>query len=514
MSVSNEARLWLDGLAQGLAIITPQVKLHQSQGSVASLVSVIRQDPLLSLQIFGHAYSLSPNKNTFVSLSGAVSDMGIDRLLEWSSNLPRLDPNSSSTRLLMAAIGDSIVSAELLGHWHRARQIEWKESDHWACLFSQTIQWMVAYKDPMLVEGITFRINQGESIEAVYDQVFGFGYLACTEAIAERYQIPTIALLDAVAKVKSNKSAAFKYQALAYYLPIATQLSSVCRLEWGSVRFQKLVARAIGASLIDGFNNKLPQWLAQIARDYPMPHCAAAILAAFQYAGNIDQSLLRSTSSNPQKSAQAALEDTAALVKASQSKTATRTIDKTSDAPDPFGAFAPKKVQARGDSDIVARLLQQLASQKSLFTNEEMAYNQLLKALVEGMGCSRALVALYQGRIDQVRVQYRASAPGKKTVPHLSFSMPDSGIIAYLATKTESFWMTPARATDTWKQLPNKMRQVVESDDFFIHSVHLKGKFRALIYVDAYEQAQLLTEPEYRQFRTLVTQFEQLLNRL
>ena len=513
MSVSNEARLWLDGLAQGLAIITPQIKLHQSQDSVASLVAVIRQDPLLSLQIFGQAYSLSPNKNAFVSLSNAINSMGVDRLLQWSSDLPRLDPSSSSTRLLMAAIGDSIVSAELLGHWHHARQIEWKESDHWACLFSQTIQWMVAYKDPMLVEGITFRINQGESIEAVYDQVFGFGYAACTEAIAERYQIPTITLLDAVAKVQSNKSAAFKYQALAYYLPIATQLSSVCRIEWGSVRFQKLVARAIGASLIDGFNNKLPQWLAQIARDYPMPHCAAAILAAFQYGGNVDQSLLSATTSKPPKSTPAAPES-AVSVKTTQDKCGAPAVDKTSNVPDPFGAFAPKKAQVRGDSDVIARLQQQFATQKSLFTSEEVAYNRLLKVLVEGMGCSRALVALYQGRIDQVRVQYRASAPGKKTMPHLSFSMPDSGIIAYLATKTESFWMTPTRATDTWKQLPNKMRQVVESDDFFIHSVHVQGKFRALIYVDAYEQAQLLTEPEYRQFRTLVTQFEQLLNTL
>jgi len=181
---------------------------------------------------------------------------------------------------------------------------------------------------------------------------------------------------------------------------------------------------------------------------------------------------------------------------------------------DPFGAFAPKQPMARGDSSQVERLQQQFTTQQAIFTNEEVAYNRLLKVLIDGMGCSRVLVALYQERIKQVRVQYRESGPGQKNVPHLSFLLPASGIIAYLATKSESFWMTPKRAEDTWKQLPSKMRQVVECDDFFIHSVHIRGKFRALIYVDAFEQETLLTEPEYRQFRALITQFEQLLNTL
>jgi len=525
MTVSKEARVWLDGLAQDLAIITPQMKLHQAKDSVADLVVLIRLDPLLSLQIFGHGYAVSPNKDAFLSLSDAINQIGIDALLVWTSELPRLDPHSSSTRLLMTTIGDSMVTAALLAHWHKARQIEWKEADHWACLFSQTIRWMVAYKDPMLVEGIEFRINQGEQIESVYAQVFGFGYNACSEAIAERFQVPTIALLDAVAKVRSNQSATFKYQALAYYLPIATQLATVSRQEWGSIRFQKLIARAIGASLIDGFNSYLPQWLAQIARDYPVPACSAAILAAFQYAGTIDQSLVGDRTQPNRPTELPPLASTASVVATKATHERAPVVENAratavspqvaADGPvDPFGAFAPKQPMARGDSSQVERLQQQFTTQQAIFTNEEVAYNRLLKVLIDGMGCSRVLVALYQERIKQVRVQYRESGPGQKNVPHLSFLLPASGIIAYLATKSESFWMTPKRAEDTWKQLPSKMRQVVECDDFFIHSVHIRGKFRALIYVDAFEQETLLTEPEYRQFRALITQFEQLLNTL
>lgn len=523
MSATHKAMAWLDQIGQNFAILTKPSALSEAQGSVDALTAVIRQDPVFCLEIFRHACKVSQNNDTFISLKDAISAIGITALLDWSATLPRMDPSASSSRSFMTNIGDGFVSVGLLERWHRTRNIEWQEADHWACLFSYAARWLVAYKDPMLVEGIDFRIGQGESIERVYEAVFEFGYQECNEAIAERFHIPTVGLLDVSAKLKANKSAAFKYQALNYYLPISTSLASACRSEWGTLRFQKLVGRATAATLIDGFNRQLPMWLAQIAREYSLPSCAAAILAAFQYQGDIIQITVDGVGQAPKPSANSAT--TQPQVRQESP------IPPTSASPDkpipvqppagglvspaednPFGAFAPATTPDRGDAETVQRFMQLLIEQKDRFTSDDVVFTRLVKVLIEGMGCSRALVSLYQQRIGQIRVQYRHHKSDQKSMGHLSFSLPDSGIIAYLATKSESFWMTPSRAEDTWDQLPNKMRQVVKCDDFFIHSIHVHGKFRALVYVDAFEQTTLLREPEYRQFRALITQVESLLN--
>lgn len=543
MSSLKSAIDWLNQLENGLSILTPQDQLQDARSSAQELEKVIRKDPLLSLQLFRLAARNIDQAVEINTLQKTIEATGIDAVLQFARNLPRLNQDGGGTAKLMQSLGDSLVASSLLKSWHNWRQVEWKDEDHWACLFSSVPEWIVAYKEPMLLDGIEFRVNGGESVDQIFTEIFGFNYEDLYNGIVTKFYLPSLERLGSVKK--SNSIQIYKYQALSYYLPISNHLATACRREWGTEEFSELVKKAQTATMIEDFEQLLPGWLALAAQVNSLPTCGEAILTYFQ---NQPQLYVKGyiapfkpVASESVSNKNTDIASTAAIVttpqKSSQPKAkvertvphrikpvVTKPINKegvSSDSIRPVNLDIkrkpPEKKQPvptfeRGDKIQLGETIYLFQNQVVRYSNEVVAFQALIETLQRGMGFSRSIIALHQPSVGQLRVQYRHGTEDRLQLHNLAFAVPESGIIAGLVEKSVSFWLKPENAEQAWQNLPRRFGEAVNSQDFFMKSIHINGKIRALVYADVYNQMQPLTTAEYNQFRHLLSLVEKVLN--
>jgi len=546
MDAVKLATEWLDHLGLELSVVTPNKSLTLPEAGIAPLVSVISKDPLLALQIFRLARR-DAGSDDVRTLADAVEQVGVDNVLQFSHRLPRIDMQSASHNKLLQSVADSLLSSSLLKYWHRLRQVEWKEADHWACLFSNVPEWFVAYKDPMLLEGIEFRVNAGESADTIFTEIFGFSYQDLFAAISDQYQLPSLLRLGA--DTGGSQIQLFKYQALNYYLPISNQLATACRKDWGSSGFKNLINRAQTATMIDDFELLLPQWLAEGARDNNFPYCNQAIIKYFNrqpelFVGGYPPIIREVIVDHPETGKissslevnQAADEWASNLVEETN-QAVNRKSDWLELSHPAFGVVSENEssisanlssdaekvqinskpetealVEPRGNSQLIEETVFLFNTQKVRYSNEVIAFEALTDALYEGMGFSRVVIALHQPTVGQIRVQYRKGTEDRLQLHNLTFAVPEFGIISRLVEQSMSFWLKPENASKAWQNLPRRLGEAVNSQDFFIKSIHVNGKFRALVYVDVYNQVQPLAQSEYNHFRSLINLVEKVIN--
>jgi len=519
---------WLDQLGIELSVVTPHKSLTVPEDGLGSLVAVISKDPLLALQIFRLAQQ-NHNGVEVLTLTDAIQQVGVEDVLQFAHRLPRIDVSSTGQVKLLKSIADSLVSSSLLRYWHDLRQVEWKDADHWACLFSNIPEWFVAYKDPMLLEGIEFRVNSGESADTIFREIFGFGYQDLYAAISERYQLPSLLRLGANAG--GSQIQLFKYQALNYYLPISNQLATACRKDWGSPEFKMLISKAQTATMIDQLELLLPQWLAKAAREHAFPYCKDAIVKYFNRQSEMFVAgyppVVReviSSHSEAISEKRLPLRTDKSVAAASGVLESLNNHLKNEEVPGLRALVSPdninfnikplfnKPIKPRGNDQLIEETVFLFSTQKVRYSNEVVAFEALVEALHEGMGFSRVVIALHQPSVGQIRVQYRKGTEERLQLHNLTFAVPEYGIISRLVEQPMGFWLKPENAVEAWQHLPRRLGEAVNSQDFFMKSLHVNGKFRALVYADVYNQAQPLAQSEYNHFRSLVSLVEKVIN--
>ena len=234
---------------------------------------LLGQDPLLCMQLFR---VFAREENRPVTAAELIKNLNHTAIIAYSQQLPRQSTGNDGNHQLMSALADSWLANSFLRSWHNVRKVSWTEEDHWTCLFSDVPEWLVAYNDPMLLEGIVYRIQNGELRDQVFTEIFGFDYSELYQAAVINFGLPSVDRLGG-----NQGHQPFKYQALKYYLPISNQLATLCRQSPDNLDQGNLIAKAETATLIDDFRQQLPVWLASSARHSIWSFCHQAILGYF-----------------------------------------------------------------------------------------------------------------------------------------------------------------------------------------------------------------------------------------
>ena len=482
MTSSEAVQQWLNRLSKAVPVLTPSAKLPSVNSSVDDFYRVIAMDPLLALQVFYFVNRLrkeaQPDKaggHQIRTLKHALTLIGTQKLYAFCAKLPRLDQEKTQNQRLLKSLSDSLVATSLLKSWHNWRHVEWLDADHWACLFDRTGWWVMSWLDPMVMEGIEYRVNQGEDEEHVFRECFGFGSREWDEAVIQYYHLPSVAELSGLTPDSSKKGEEedvapaknFKYSALNYYLPKSFQLAAGARSNWGSPAFAKQVERAENATLIDNFDGHLSAWLAAAAHSSPLSYVSEAIRTIF-----LDQ---------PN------------MFLANDGRTPVKPVN------------GRKRVKAtRGNNRALQQQVDKLQAGSKEGDFEHQDYEILLDALHEGMGLSRCFVALFQPVGQIVRVEYGRGMENFLLLEQLSFRLQND-LVSKLCIAGASLWVQPNKAEKLLPQCSERFQQATHHDDFFLRAIHLNGQLRALIFADNFEQKAPLTEKEYQLFKRLVS---------
>lgn len=463
----------LSRLSGDLPVLTPWQQIPPKAASVEVLANALRHDPFAAMQIFRLVVVMAQGRllPQVKTLQHAISLLGTDVTLELLSRMKVLDAKDNRHRYLVNSVADSLVCTSLLKSWHDCRQIQWLPEDHWACLFDHAGWWLMLWLEPMMAQGIEYRLAEGESRNAIFNQCFGFDYDDWQLKIREIFQLPALDDISGLAPPQSEEATdavgTFKYQALRYYLPISLELAQVSRLQWQSDRHEQLVQRAARATLIDGFSSRLKSWLACAARETGFAPAAAAILKIFP------------------KQPSVFLERNGFLPASVNSKVAKQ----------------DRRWRIRGDA---AKLKEQLARlQTGGFKTNAQIYDVVLDALYEGIGINRCFIALHRAVGNSFRVEYSRGIEQYLLMQNLSFKLEQNGIAKKMYEAPVCFWLKSDQLEKARSQLPEKLLSGTGDQPCFLKTFHQGNEPIAFLYCDKFPKRQL-HEQEYKMFRILV----------
>ncbi|WP_044616920.1 hypothetical protein [Gynuella sunshinyii] len=446
MIVETQLEEWLGSIVDtGMPILLPQDELEQFGANEEAFAKYVRSDPLLAMQIllWSKRTKTAP-QGAIVNVSDAIAVLGVNQTLQRAAKLERLDPQQHHNKRLLEFIVDSMVAASLLESWHDLRQVEWTETDYWACVFANAVWWLMAVKDPVLLEGIEYRVSSGEPVNQVFEGVLGFSYQDLVVFTIDTYMLPTLERIMAWLENEETPPAGlnFKYQALRFFLPISHQLAGSCREEYGSDRYLSLVKKAANATLIDNFEANLPVWIGRAIESYhdsligySIKHGYAAIL--------------------------------------------TQHPEYQSDSYHSSAAGDSVNGITKWQSRLLSRLLEQLMN------------------LLQGKCC---FIAFPDG--DKMRLEV-ARGGGLEKYLDYQFAIPKSGWLLKMLTASSSIRIAKDKAGLAMGQLPEDVRQLISDDLFYMKSFSVNNDRYGLVYFMPDENREVQQEA-YMQFRRLV----------
>jgi hypothetical protein len=528
--MTNESA-WFEKVQQlNLPAVLPVSALPSANAPLQDWMGIIREDPLLTIHLFRYANKMLASHDISVrTLDHAVTLLGSTRLVTLTAKVPRLKGKTASSKGLLRAIGDSLLAASLMRQWFEIRQIPWTEADYWVTLFYDLGIWMCWLLEPEKMEGIEFRVKQGENRNLLLEEMLGMSLRAWNDKLCVYFQLPILPDDSNEPKVKDARIQPFKQSALKFFLPFSHELAFAVRQDWQSEALDTLCRTGEVSLGLTEFKPMLKQWVAIAAREFRLPHAAIAarrllaqqpsvslISQSFGFSDS-DKALATKLSNQPSDFLTEKAPDLASWPEAESVKT------KKPKAPpvlkqkvplDPFAAQLPEPaVQKRAavDLNIQREIRRQFRNQKTWHSAVEIQESALY-GLLNGLKFTRIVVMEENSGFWQA-----FDNEGCQTFPllrNLKLPMQSSEILSELSKRVTAMWVNDGNRSKAEKLLPPPLLSAAENESFFLRSFAIGGNVTMLLYVDAYEQGEPLNSIDYQLFREYCADWNTALNKM
>lgn len=505
MTASNP---WLDRIkAAKLPVLLPQSAMPAAAAPLSDWNQAVREDPLLGLQIFGHANRMIARSEQQVStLDHAVAVLGARRLLRLNQMVPRISPGSTAYRGLRQNVGDGLLAASLMQQWFKSHQLPWTHADFWLALFYDVGLWSLWLLEPQRMEAFEQRSSEGRERTDLIEQLIGQSLRGWSDDLTTQFKLPTLPEtldfeeLDQI----EERIPPHKNTALSVMLPLSHHLAYQLRLSWESPQLDRLCRIGTKALGITGFRNQLKHWVPQAARQYRLPEAATAarLLLAQQ------PSLYKA----PPKPAPTGIRepnlDRAEDLRDKPIGTTRKAEPLVETAPPPP---PPEPVVERPKVNLKAY---KSARQWLRGTTEDSKsiHCQALKGLQQGLGLSRIVVMeLADGQWQAVS---SAGCAYYLLLRNLRLPLDKSPVIQEFGRRTAALWMNDSNRDKAMQRLPAELLKAADSQAFFLRSFKIGRAVSLLVYADAKGDSEDLNEHDYQRFREFCADWNNALNRI
>lgn len=512
---------WLDRIqAIKLPVLMQQDALPGPLAPLTDWIKAGSEDPLLAMQIFRYANQMMSNRQVLVrTLEHAVALIGSQRLQRFTEALPRVEPGSMAFQGLQNTVGDSLVAASLMRQWFELRQIPWTEADYWMTLFYDAGLWALWLLEPQMMEGFEFRAEKGENRSQLMEGLIGMPIREWNEQLCRHFQLPAVPEtgVDDDQIMSENRIQPHKLSALKFFLPFSHELAYRVRLSWESEILETLCRTGEIALGLTEFRPMLKRWITSAAREYQLPQAATAArrLLAQQPAVSTQKSLSR-----PGFSA-ADLARAAALGHADQDGKVRSRSDKaavSSRKPDPKAPMSPgtkSREPARYRHSIQLNSLREIRRQfrnKKTWHSPVEIQESALYGLQQGLGLHRIVVMEYaDGSWRAFDSEGCDHNPGLK---HLTLTEEKGSMLAAFSNRVTATWVHKGNLVKAARQLPANLFKAADGASFFLRSFNIGDEVTMLIYADANDDPEPLSEQDYQLFREFCADWNTALNRI
>jgi len=516
-----------------LPAVLPLKSLPSSGEPLQEWMSIIREDPLLTIHLFRYANKMLASHDISVrTLDHAVTLLGSTRLVALTAKVPRVQEESASAKGLLRAIGDSLLAASLMRQWFEIRQIPWTDADYWMTLFYDLGIWVCWLLEPEKMEGIEFRVRQGESRDLLMHQLLGMPPRLWNEKLCLYFQLPVLPDDEDTTQPQDTRIQPFKQSALKFFLPFSHDLSFVVRQDWQSEALDTLCRTGEISLGLTEFRPMLKRWVAVAAREFRLPHAAIAArrLVAQQpgtteasSATGFSESDLALASHLSQPSAGKTNEPESgdwpeAVARKSQKATLppvlnTPVLSTAAELHTPTPVQSPSITKKRKsvDLNIQREIRRQFRNQKTWHSPIEIQESALY-GLQKGLHLSRIVVM-------EVNSGFWQAFDNEGCQPHpllrnLKLPMRSSDILVELSKRVTALWVNKTNKKKAEKLLPPPLIAAADEEGFFLRSFSIGDEITMLLYADAYEQAEKLNEVDYQLFREYCADWNTALNKM
>lgn len=521
----TEESPWFSKVQQlHLPAVLPISALPDANASLSDWMSIIREDPLLTIHLFRYANKMLASHDISVrTLEHAVNLLGTNRLVALTTKVARVDGKSASAKGLLRAIGDSLLAASLMRQWFEIRQIPWTEADYWVTLFYDLGIWMLWILEPEKMENIEFRVKQGENREALLSELINMPIRQWNAQLCAYFQLPVLPDDDdADNEQPTQRIQPFKQSALKFFLPYSHELAFAVRQDWHSETLNTLSRTGEISLGLTEFKPMLKQWVAVAAREFRLPHAALAArrLLAQQPAVNrqaantgfsehdlalANQLSLKKTTQNTQPTPEPA-PDLASWPAAEQyTRRPTATTSTT--------GSATQQANRRSQIDLNTQreIRRQFRNQKTWHSPVEIQESALY-GLRKGLAMSRIVV------LEENNGFWQAfDSEGCQNYPllrNLKVPMRASDILNELSKRVTALWVNEGNRRKAGRMLPPPLITASENESFFLRSFAIGDTVTMLIYADALGQDEPLNANDYQLFREYCADWNTALNKM
>ena len=520
--MTNESA-WFSRVQQlDLPAVLPISVLPGAQAPIQDWISIIREDPLLTIHLFRYANKMLASNDVSVhTLEHAVSLLGPERLTSLTTKVRRVEERSASSKGLLRAIGDSLLAASLLRQWFAIRQIPWTETDYWMALYYDLAIWLSWLLEPEKMESIEYRSRQGEDYTDLMQQMIGLPMREYNDMLCRFFQLPVAPRPNGdSAIVGETRTQPFKQSALRFFLPFSHELATAVRQNWQSATLDALCRKGEVSLGLTEFRPMLKQWVATAAREFTLSYAAVAAksllaqqpplsLATGTHGfSDSDQQLAAKLSQAP-ATAEADLEDDPwPEAKAHAARPSLTKTDIRLPATSTTNA-APNRRYI--DLNIQREIRRQFRHQRNWHSPVEIQKSALY-GLQRGLNLSRIVV------LEEVSGFWQTfDSEGCQTHPllrNLKLPVISSHIIAQLSKRVTALWVNDSNRQQASKQLPPPLVAASNNESFFMRSFAIDNQVTMLLYADASLSDEPLNANDYKLFREYCADWNTALNKM
>ena len=129
----------------------------------------------------------------------------------------------------------------------------------------------------------------------------------------------------------------------------------------------------------------------------------------------------------------------------------------------------------------------------------------VMRAMHDGLGLNRVVFSMLEGEEhDVLKARYMTGTDNDPEFNRFKISLVPTNLFTHVMKKAQSIWLNDTNRDKYLKLVPEKLREIIRTDDFYAGSVFVDSQPIGLFYADRHTKDCHLDEKSYNRFKVLI----------
>lgn len=474
------------------------LKLHSNSANTHNVAEILSADPAICALLLSTANrSLNTTTNEAQSLPHCISLLGFPRVEQL---IKEATPCDEQNFAFAAEFWQQLLISQ-----HACQQVTawaqhnpyWSTQDlYWPTLLHHTPLWVLWYKAGPLMQKLQAR-RQGANHFHSEQALLGTHLQVLSATLCRHWRLPQLTQQSWQPSYRGN---ARQWIMLSRILPqqAQTALQSLPRL------LQTSSSNAFAVALGNRFAQEAA-WDWYSPRTLRLQRIAATALRLpldtviainHQQAAEFSRQTPRGAALSPASSLLSFARKESAVVHAPDGYTDTDTANNFDTAVHGDPGHGAKKAA-------IEHIIKRLKQQPQSFQNVSQIFDLALSTVHQQLNMERTSAMLVNLGSKKLRTVASYGTEDSPELARFGHQLVRGDLFNKLLQKTSSLHLQSSNHLQIWPLLPGTFKQACGADQFFIHSIFVRGKPAALLYADCGESNRPLTEQQYDYFKRI-----------